>query len=512
MWVSQLNLIKNPVVASLAKNKAVALALFFLAIMISSLIIFSILAAKLTPSYSFMIYENPIVAGQYDAQAFNGTICFSSRNQSLIELLVYENLMNGGGTVYLSNLKHIPSVAIPVGVVVTQAYNGSVKQLQSVISYNSKLTNYRNKIINWIMKSGVLTSDNEVYSSVDFYAGGWYVSGWIREDTCFDVAKIFAEQYQTTGNCTFLALSTAIASKAIANSVIIGTYPALPTSDTLGVYIQDNGRGLQDLSYVAISSGDLTLLGNLIAVSNFWVSKINTNGVVDPSHGSFDLLGSNTVRGDSELCIGLIDAYQTTGNDTYLGAATCLGNWMLQQQWLETVSKSGSGNVEVMSNGLRAMCRLYQATNNVTYKIKADTAFQWLKAQCDFTHKKWGIRVPADTLYGLNYQYFNTMYMNTPQAFTLYAEISRNPVALSYAHGILDFVCSTMMLSGNSTIEGGIVGEWNLQTNTASSRIDSDSFMPGQSQYVNWCNTQIISALNLVQNTSITTEILSFET
>jgi hypothetical protein len=494
-----LNLDKNPVVASLGKNKAIAVALFFLAIMIGSLTVFSISTTKLASSYSFVIYENPTVAGQYDAKATNGTICFSSRNQSLVESLVYENLLNGEGTVYLSNLKHVSSVAIPVGVLVTQAYNGSVKQLQSVVSYDSELTNYRNKIVSWIINSGVLTPDNEVYSSVDFYAGGWHVSGWVREDTCFDTAKIFAEQYQTTGNATYLALSTAIANKAIANSVSIGSYPALPTSSTLGVYIQDNGRDLQDLSHIATSSSDSTLLGNLIAISNFWVSKINTNGLIDSSYGSFDLLGANTVRGDSELCIGLIDAYRTTGNDTYLKAATYLGNWMLQQQWLETVSKGGVGNVEVMSNGLRAMCRLYQATNNGTYKTKADTAFQWLKAQCDFTYNKWGVRVPADTLYGLDYQYFNTMYLNTPQAFTLYAEISRNSVALSYAHDILDFVCSTMMLSGNSTVEGGIVGEWNLQTNTASSRVDSDDFVPGQSQYVNWCNTQIIAALNLIQ-------------
>lgn len=50
----------------------------------TSLVVFNISSTQPMAPYAFMIYKDPVVAGQYDAKASNGTICWSSSNQTAV--------------------------------------------------------------------------------------------------------------------------------------------------------------------------------------------------------------------------------------------------------------------------------------------------------------------------------------------------------------------------------------------------------------------------------------------
>jgi hypothetical protein len=103
-------------------------------------------------AYTYMIYQD---GANYKAKAANGSICFTSTNQTEVERLALISFSGTNGTVVMNNLKHNSSLTIPLGVLVWSNYGGNVPILWnnsgqiSLVGTNG--TNGTNGTWNWAL-------------------------------------------------------------------------------------------------------------------------------------------------------------------------------------------------------------------------------------------------------------------------------------------------------------------------------------------------------------------------
>lgn len=391
---------------------------------------------------------------------------------------------------------------------------------------------YREQIIGWVENSGVLLPDNKVVEGVFWDGSKWtlstkYGSLANRTDAEFEVALAFLYEYEITNNVLYRDKALDLLREGRNESIFAGRYPAIPTStsDSKSVFTQDNGKAMVVLAKAVELTNDTELRAFLIESTDWWSTKITSDGRVGVGIDAI-ILGDHLTppigvcaRATTSLLIGFTRAYQVVGKTEMKDTAVRLGEWLInnrqadhfscpsisechnESEYVEyTLKNGGVGNVvETNSLGLRAMILLWNITGDGRYRNVANAIYGWIKNQIDQTYARWGYKVPSEVHREPNYSIFNTLYMFTPSALIDYAKLTGLSEPMIYAQDILSFMCTVMTIHGSSICDGGIVGEWDFSIDNRSSFVDNETMIWGNWIYTGWSNTPALEALGKLQ-------------
>jgi hypothetical protein len=378
--------------------------------------------------------------------------------------------------------------------------------------------------LSWLNNSGVVASENRVYLGVFWYKGD-YVKGqgfvnprWVRSnDTRIDaqceVAMAFLYGYKETGFSYFREKSIDLLLQARIDSSMSNNNSSWQSTSIYGnsCYTQDNGRQMRCYAIVAGETKDLRLISILTEIADFWSDTIPTDGGVGIGKnfgGNLDCLPDKypSARHIGELLTGMLNAYTVIEKQSYKDASIRLGNWLVANQTLDgswhedgCIDNAVNHDMEATSLSLRGLSELYRLTSDLKFKISCDKAYQWIlnvSETSNYTYNRG--RLPTDTECTDQYRYFNTLYMQTPCALIEYSLIAQSEDAYSLSEEILSFMGKNMTIHGDSLVNGGIVGEWDLSSNQRSERYDDESMQWGSWMFTGWTNCEFIEAYGLL--------------
>ena len=391
-------------------------------------------------------------------------------------------------------------------------------QTQATFSLGN-VSNFETKIADWILNSGIL-QNNTVHEGVHYNASNntWQLCNYTRIDAQCEAALALLSHCKKTGNPALKNTAITLLKQARADSLQTnnGEPWQCTTKNFYSCYTQDNGRQLRAYAYAAKETNDPEITQTLTQLANFWTSQI-------PDHGGLGVgkdLYANFLpdkypcaRHISEMLVGMTQTYETLNTITYRTASIKLGNWLTNNQfqngtwkvpprWAEPNYNGGVGNIiEATSLSLWGLSELYKITGNNTYKTSATKAYNWILNQCIQTDNNWHLgRLPSEANRATDLRYFNTLYMQTPTALVSYYEhCNRTSSILELALEITTFMCTTMTMHGNSLVEGGITGEWDLSQNTRSTYVDNEQMTWGDWIYTGWTNCETIEAITKME-------------
>jgi len=411
--------------------------------------------------------------------------------------------------VFIVGILFMASSNISIANVGQLEINTSMMPLEPAATDTLNTTALREQIISWINTTGVLMLDSyRVHSAMLWNGSDWKVDNDTRIDAQCEVAMAFTYQYFITKIEWF---------KNVAIQLLLQAYNDSQTTNNGEVwqcswmannacFTQDNGRQMRIYAIAVAVYDDIRLRSILTNLTDFWVSQIPENGSL--GSGAFNSENNlpdkyPSARHIGEMLIGMMYSYKVLNNPDYLLAARRLAMWLTDTQLADGsyLCPSGprynslAGNyVEATSLSIWGLSELYSVMHSEVVRSSLSKAYEWIKQRCNQTNLLYNVSLPSGTSSNANLRYFNTLYLQTPAALLAYAKYTNNMEAREQAITILDFMCSKMMMSNN-----GIVGEWDLLTDSRSTFMDFEHMIWGNVQYVGWTNCETVEALSQLE-------------
>jgi len=378
--------------------------------------------------------------------------------------------------------------------------------------------------LSWLNNSGVVTFDNRVRQGVFWYKGDyvrehgyvnprWMISNDTRIDAQCEVAMAFIYGYKETRINYYKEKAVSLLLQARTDSRMANNnemWMCTASSGNLSsCYTQDNGRMMRCYAIVAEETKDLRLISILTEIADFWADTIPIDGGVGIGKNLMNLnyLPDKypSARHIGELLTGMVSAYKVTEKQSYKEASIRLGNWLVNNQlsngsWAVIYGIDNAQNhvMEATSLSLRGLSELYMLTSDLRYKVACDEAYQWILNSCDTSNHTYSRgRLPTASHYADKYRYFNTLYMQTPSALFEYSMAVKSEDAYGLAQEILTFMGKNMTMHGDSLINGGIIGEWDLSLNQRSAQYDNEMILWGDWLFTGWTNCEFIEAYGI---------------